>query len=211
MFRFDLFRQDDMAALLTLVGEVTELPADKTVRRTHVLTGVLKIVGGRSAVAVEMALPEEGPFARPGTVVNINTSCEAEARGSEMYLVHNMPADPALHEFLAARGKTITMLRHPDDRAWYRSEHFDMVRRPFDIDHSLYCRLTLPDGKDMAIGVKRCPGDPLFSEREKALVHLLHTYAPHVYYAPMPADSDISGLAPRFQPVMRYLLQGDGE
>ena len=25
MFRFDLFRQDDMAALLNLVGEVTEL------------------------------------------------------------------------------------------------------------------------------------------------------------------------------------------
>lgn len=211
MCRFDLFRESDMAAMLKLVGEVTELPADKTVRRTHVLAGLLKIIGGRSAAAVEMALPEEGPFARPGTIININTTCEAEARGSEMYLVHNMPADPALHEFLASRGKTITMLRDPDDKEWYRSPHYDMVRRPFDIDHSLYCRLTLPDGMDIAVGIQRCPGDPQFTERDKAIVHFLHTNAPHVYYAPRPKRPELDQLAPRLQPVMRYLLQGDAE
>src|SRR4051794_10202836 len=127
MFRFDLLRETDIGAVLRLTGEVSELPADKTVRRTHVLTALLKIIGGRSAVALEMALPEEGPFARPGTIINVNTSCEAEARGAELYLVHNMPADPALDEFLKVRGQTITMLRHPDDQQWYRSAHYDIV------------------------------------------------------------------------------------
>ena len=36
MFRFETVQHADMAALLRLVGEVTELPADKTIRRTHV-------------------------------------------------------------------------------------------------------------------------------------------------------------------------------
>ncbi|HEX3356689.1 MAG TPA: helix-turn-helix transcriptional regulator [Tepidisphaeraceae bacterium] len=211
MFRFDLVREADMAALLRLVGEVTELPADKVIRRTHVLTELLKLVGGRSAAAMEMALPGEGPLARPGTIININTSCETEARYSELFLVHNDPADPALTEFLAARGQTITMVRHVQDREYYRSAHYDIVRRPFDIDHSLYCRLTLPDGNDMSIGVQRAHGDPEFSERDKAIVHLLHTNAPHVYYAPATARVELEALAPRLQPVLRYLLQGDAE
>ena len=211
MFRYDSIRQTDVAALLRLVGEVTELPADKVVRRTHVLNGLLSLIGGRSAVAMEMALPEEGPLARPGTVININYSCETEARCSEMFLVHNDPPDPALPEFLAARGQTLTMVRRIDDREYYRSAHFDIVRRPFGIDHVLYCRLTLPDGNDVAVGVLRCPGDREFSEREKAIVHLLHTNAPHVYHVAKPARSELDRLAPRLQPVLRYLLQGDAE
>jgi DNA-binding CsgD family transcriptional regulator len=216
MFRYDLIREADTAALLTLVGEVTELPADATLRRTHVLKGLLGLIGARSAAAMEMARPEEGPLARAGTVININTSCEAEVRCAERFLVHNDPADPALPAFLAARGRTITMVRRVDDQAYYRSPHFDIVRRPFDIDHSLYCRLPLPDGTDVAVGLQRCPGDPKFSERERAIVHLLHTNAPHVYYAPPTAAAaaarpELDRLAPRLQPVLRYILQGDAE
>jgi DNA-binding CsgD family transcriptional regulator len=211
MFRFDALREADMAALLRLVGEVTELPPDKVVRRTHVLNRLLSLVGGRSAAAIEMALPDEGPLARPGTVININYGTEAEARHSERYLVHNDPADPALPEFIAARGRTLTMVRRIEDKEFFRSPHFDIVRRPFDIDHSLYCRLTLPDGTDVSVGIQRCPGDPRFSEREKAIVHLLHTHAPHVYHVPGPAPSEYDQLAPRLRPVLRYLLQGDAE
>src|SRR5688572_1857106 len=121
MFRFDAVREADMASLLRLVGEVTELPADKVVRRTHVLNGLLSLIGGRSAVAMEMAIPAEGPFARAGTVININYGSEAEARYSERFMVHNHPADPALPEFLGARGQTVTMVRHIEDREYYRS------------------------------------------------------------------------------------------
>lgn len=213
MFRFDLMHESDIATLLRIVGEVSELPHDKAVRRTHVLRCLLKLIGGRSAVAMEIALPDEGPFARAGTIVNIDTSCEAETVGSEIYLVHNIPADPALDGFLAARGQTVTMVRDPSaDRQWYRSPHYDIVRRPFDIDHSLYCRLTLPDGCDMAVGVQRCPGDPPFTEREKAIVHLLHTNAPHVYAAAQRAtEPRLERLAPRLQPVLRYLMQGNSD
>jgi DNA-binding CsgD family transcriptional regulator len=211
MFRFDLLRQDDISALLTLVCEVTELPADKVVRRTHVLRRLLKLVGGRSAVAVEMASPEEGPFARPGSIINVDYSTDLEARYSELYLIHNDPADPSLPKFLAARGKMITMVRDLDDAEFYRSAHFDTVRRPFDMDHSLYCRLPLPDGQDVAVGIQRCPGDPLFSDRERALMHLLHMSAPQVYYAPKPRVPELDALAPRLKPVLRCLLQGDAE
>ena len=162
-------------------------------------------------MALELALPEEGPFARAGTVINIDYGSDAEARYSERYLVHNDPADPALPGFLAARGRTLTMVRDIEDKDYFRSPHFDIVRRPFDIDHSLYCRLTLPDGTDVAVGLQRCPGDPAFSEREKAMVHLLHSNAPHVYHVPRPVPSELDALAPRLQPVLRYLLQGDAE
>src|SRR3954470_7407545 len=142
-FRFDAIRGSDTAAMLRLVGEVTELAPDKNARRTHVLKRLLSLIGGRSAVIVEIAKPEEGPFARPGTIININYSCEAEARYSEMYLIHNTPADPALPAFLAARRQTLTMSREIQDREFKRSQHYDIVRRPWDIDHSLYCRLPL--------------------------------------------------------------------
>jgi DNA-binding CsgD family transcriptional regulator len=211
MFRFDLIRESDMAALLRLVGEVTELPANKGVRRTHVLSGLIKVIGGRSAAFMEMALPDEGPLARAGTVINIQTSCEAEERYAERFLVHNDPADPALPEFIAARGQTLTMIRNVEDKQYYRSPHFDIVRRPFDIDHSLYCRLPLPDGTDVSVGIQRSPGDPPFSERDKAIIHLLHTSAPHVYHVGTPARPEVDRLAPRLQPVFRYLLQGDAE
>src|SRR4029453_8903471 len=107
--------------------------------------------------AVDMAPPEVGPFAVAGTIINVNYGSEAEARYSEMYLVHNEPADPALPDFLAARGQTVTMTREIDDSEYCRSAHFNVVRRPFDIDHSLYCRLTTPDGNDVAVGIQRCP------------------------------------------------------
>jgi DNA-binding NarL/FixJ family response regulator len=103
------------------------------------------------------------------------------------------------------------MVRGHDDAEWYRSSHYEIVRRPFQIDHSLYCRLSLPDGTDMAVGIQRCPGDREFTERDKAIVHLLHTHAPHVYYAPRQNQPGLDRLAPRLQPVMRYLLQGDAE
>ena len=215
MSRFDLVREGDVAALLRLVGEVTELPHDKVVRRTHVLNALLSLIGGRSAAAMEMARPDEGPLARAGTIINLHYGSDAEARHTEQFLVHNDPADPALPEFLAARGQTITMVRRVDDRVYYRSPHYDIVRRPFGIDHSLYCRVALPDGTDVSVGLQRCPGDPAFSEREKAMVHLLHTNAPHVYAVPAPpagsAQSELERLAPRLQPVLRYLLQGDAE
>ena len=211
MFRFDLIREADMAGLLRLVGELTELPQDKIIRRTHVLNGLLNLIGGRSAAVMEMALPDEGPLARAGTVININTSCETEVRYAEQFLVHNNPSDPALPEFLAARGQTLTMVRHVEDKEYYRSAHFDIVRRPFDIDHSLYCRLPLPDGTDVSIGLQRCHRDPQFSERDKAIIHMLHTNAPHVYYVAAPERSESLRLAPRLQPVFRYLLQGDAE
>lgn len=211
MTGYECVREADFAALLRLAGEVTELPADKVVRRTHVLTGLLALVGGRSAAAMEMALPDEGPLARAGTVINVNYGSEAEARYSERFLVHNDPPDPALPDFLAARGRTLTMTRQVDDAEYYRSPHYDIVRRPFDIDHSLYCRLRLPDGNDMSVGIQRCPGDPLFTDREKAVVHLLHTNAPHVYCAREAPRAELDRLAPRLRPVLRYLLQGDAE
>jgi DNA-binding CsgD family transcriptional regulator len=211
MVGYNAVGETDVAALLRLVGEVAELHADKIVRRTHVLKGLLSLIGGRSAVAMEAASCDEGPLARAGTVINVNYGCELEARQSELFLLHNDPADPAMPEFIAARGQTVTMVRHVDDNTFYRSEHYNVVRRPFDIDHSLYCRTPLPDGNDLIVGIQRCPGDPVFSDRDKALAHLLHSNAPHVYCCGKPAVKELDQLAPRLQPVLRYLLQGDAE
>jgi DNA-binding CsgD family transcriptional regulator len=215
MFRYDLVREGDVAALLRLVGEVTELPADKVVRRTHVLRGLLSLVGGRSALAMEMALAGEGPLARAGTVINVDYGSELEARCSERFLVQNDPADPAMPGSLAARGRTVTTTRDVDDRAYYRSAHFQVVRRPFDIDQVLYCRVPLPDGSgDVGVGILRGRGERGFDEREKATVHLLHTSAPHVYHvggAGAVAAPELEGLAPRVRPVLRCLLRGDAE
>lgn len=212
MYRFDALRHDDLAALFRLTGEVGELPADKAVRRTHVMAALLKLIDGRSILCLEMATPDEGPYARPGSILHVDPGSEAEARGIEHHLVHDTLPDPILTEFRHARGGPRTMVRSPaDDPVWYRSDHYNLVRRPFQIDHSLYCRATMPDGTDLRVAIQRCPGDPRFTDRDRAMIELLHTHAPHVYHAPAPSRPELDALAPRLRPVMRYLLQGDAE
>src|SRR4051794_41586923 len=80
MARSQALRANDMAALLRLAGEVSELPSDKLVRRQHVLAGFLKLVGGYTAVAFKMADPGEGAIARPGTVVHVDATSELARR-----------------------------------------------------------------------------------------------------------------------------------
>ena len=211
MVRFDLLKEADVAGLLTLVGEVTELSADKRVRRTHVIRRLLRMIGGRSVAFVEIANPDEGPFARAGTIINLNTSGEAEARLAEAFMLHYTVPDPAMTGFLVTRGQRVTMFRQIDDRDWYRSDHFNLLRRPFDMDHSLYARLPLPGGQDVGVAIQRSLREPVFTERERAMVHFLHTHASQVYHVQPPSAPEIEALAPRLKPVLRLLLQGDAE
>ena len=102
------------------------------------------------------------------------------------------------------------MTRQIDDREWYRCDHYNLVRRPLDIDHSLYCRLALPDGNDFGVALQRGLGDPQFTDREKAIVHFLHTHAAYVYHVPG-GQPGLDQLAPRLRPVLKFLLQGDAE
>jgi hypothetical protein len=80
VFRYDSVREGGVAALLNSEGDVTELPADKIVRRTHVANGFLSLIGGRSAVVMEVALPGDGPLARVGAP-RVRRSWQEHGRG----------------------------------------------------------------------------------------------------------------------------------
>lgn len=164
-----------------------------------------------------MANRGEGPFGRANSSTHVQAASRQEELGIDRFLVHNDPPDPALDQFIRMRNSVVTMVRpHVTNAVWYNSEHYNLVRRPHQIDETLYCRLVLPDGQDLGVGIQRCPGDPPFSDRERATVHMFHSNAAGVYYAPPPAppkivDPRIGGLAPRLRNVLERLLKGESE
>jgi DNA-binding CsgD family transcriptional regulator len=63
MFRFDLPREADVAALLRIVDEVSELPPHQVVRRTHMLAALASLTGDAATAHPRLdALP---PRLRP--------------------------------------------------------------------------------------------------------------------------------------------------
>ena len=65
------YAHDDVAAMLKIAGEVAELPVDVHVRRGHVLSGLLGLIGGCSAVCCEMDarhVADGSGWAIPGSI-----------------------------------------------------------------------------------------------------------------------------------------------
>lgn len=99
------------------------------------------------------------------------------------------------------------------DRQWYRSAHYNEVRKPAGVNHCVASNFdSPPDGWRDELCVHRDVGDAPFTPRQQKMLHLFHLESDWVYRpAPAPADPQVARLAPRVKRVLDLLLAGDGE
>jgi DNA-binding CsgD family transcriptional regulator len=225
----------DVAALLRIAGEAGELGRNETVRRRHVLERLLSLVGGCWAVCSEM---DPSPVNESGWAVPNSITCAGELSSYQQdvidrYLTGKLAAlDPCIPPLLRTN-KPVATVRREDvvDDSWFRSDHFDRVRRPLGFGESMYGILTTPDGRRLKLSMHRELNDPSFTQRDVRLVQMFNENLAGLYIAPACAcacacacaggaagpgaarqhHAALATLPARVRPVLQRLLAGDGE
>ena len=215
------FTDLDVAALLRIAGEVSELGEDLHARRSHILDGLLTLIGGCSAVCCEMD-PQHvhgSGWAVPNSVTCAGGLSTGQHALIDRYLSGHLAAlDPCVPPLLRDEHSVATVRRSDviDDSRWYRSDHFNAVRRPLGFGESIYGKLVTPDGRHLKLSLHRESDDGPFTKRDVQLLHVFNENLAGLYTAPVraatsPADDRTAGLPARVQPVLRRLLAGDSE
>jgi hypothetical protein len=207
----------EMAVLLRLGSEVAGLPADKVVRRRHVIDTLRQMVGAATACCFEANRTGGSGLAHPGTIVYSDGTPHTDDP-RQNYLLRGTPANPAARPILQSPEAYLTQRRSAvlDDAHWYGSEHFHAVTRPLNLDDSICSRLRLPDENVLYMAIHREIGDEPFTERHCELVQFFNVHAFRLYHVPGKADPAkddprVKALPPRLRPVLFGFLDGDGE
>ena len=230
--------------MLRLAGEAGELPAGSEARRLHLLDGLRQLVGGQAAL---MFVISTDPLNRPlleagdGPMLSVGLSPEQQANFLR-YLTSPSPKphNPVVPGVLQRMDPLLTQHRRQvgDEDTWYRSPFFEQFQAPMGLDDTLYPRLPLGNGRNLALAVFRPLRDRrLFTDRDCQLVDLFHANTARLYQVPAApplaraaappgaavvgtplvgavpaaADRQVEALPPRLKPVLHYLLAGDGE
>jgi DNA-binding CsgD family transcriptional regulator len=217
------FNDTDVSALLRIAGEVNELSpnADVHTRRTHILQRLLVLIGGCWAVCTEI---DRRYLNDNGWAVPQSVTCAGELTSYQQdivarYVTGNLgEVDPSIPPLLKRRGSVVTVRRvDVVDHSWYRSDHFNLVRRPIGFGESLYGLLTTPDGRRLKLSLHREMNDAPFSERHVQLLQMFNENLASLYVAPRPANERATSaghwpaLPARLRPVLERFLAGDGE
>src|SRR5689334_18292908 len=116
----------DVAALLQIAGEVGELTQDLHVRRTHILSRLLRLIGGCWAVCSEMDprhLHGSG-WAVPNSITYAGTLSSYQQDIIDRYVTGQLAAlDPSIPPLLRLGRRVATVRRGDvvDDSSWFGS------------------------------------------------------------------------------------------
>jgi DNA-binding CsgD family transcriptional regulator len=220
------FTDVDVAALLRIAGEVGELGEDLHLRRRHILDGLLGLMGGCSAVCSEID-PQHvhgSGWAVPNSITCAGGLSSNQQAMIDRYLTGHLSAlDPCIPALLRSDASVVTLRRTDviDDSMWYRSDHFNEVRRPLGFGESIYAKLTTPDGRRLKLSFHRESNDLPFTQRHAELLHVFNENLARLYVATASAVSvahrpprpgnHIPDLPQRLRPVLQRLLAGDAE
>jgi DNA-binding CsgD family transcriptional regulator len=227
----------DVAALLRIAGEAGELEQGLQVRRAFILNRLLALIGGCGAACsqIDPRHASDGGWCFPNSITLSGALASHEGLTTR-YLTGRLGAlDPCIPHLLrrADPGAVVTFRREDViDRSWYRSEHFNDLRRPLGFGESLYAAVPLPAGGRLKLTLFRELNDPLYTQREVRLVQLFNENLAALYGDPAaaaaaaataaagtatvppptrPLDGHIVSLPPRLRPVLRQLLAGDSD
>ncbi|HSV15503.1 MAG TPA: LuxR C-terminal-related transcriptional regulator, partial [Tepidisphaeraceae bacterium] len=204
-------------SLLRIASEVGELDQDTYVRRRHILQRLLGLIGGCWAICSQIdPLHVNGSgWAVPNTITRAGKLSDYQQNVIDQYLTGQLDAlDPCTPHLLKRQSPVVTFCRaEVVDRSWFRSDHFERVRRPLGFGESMYGKLTTPDGRCLKISLHREFSDAPFSDRHVQLLHVFNENLAGLYISPQRAGGPgpVDTLAPRLRPVLQRLLAGDSE
>jgi DNA-binding CsgD family transcriptional regulator len=220
-----MFNDADVGALLRICGEVGELTQDTWIRRAHILNRLLKLFGGCWAVCSEMDPRFVGGsgWAFPNSITHAGELSSYQQRLIDEYLTGRLDAlDPCVPHLLREPMPVATFRREDVvDRSWFRSDHYNCIRRPLGFGESMYAKLVTPQGRYLKLSIHRELHDSPFTERHAQLLHIFNQnlsnlYDPAPRREPLPAplvlpDPRVNSLPPRLRPVLQRILAGDAE
>jgi DNA-binding CsgD family transcriptional regulator len=214
------FSSMDVALLLRIAGEVNELDSDVTIRRAHILNRLLGLIGGCSAVCSELdpRHADQTGWAIPNSITCSGGLTPHQRGLIDHYLRGNLSAlDPCVPHLLRNPAPVAT-IRRTDviDRSWFRSDHFNEVRRPLGFGESIYAKFVAPDGRRLKLSFHREMNDTPYTERHAQLLQLFNQNLANLYVLPrtehsQETDARIDSLPARVRPVLQRLLAGDAE
>jgi DNA-binding CsgD family transcriptional regulator len=209
-------RLQDVRAIYRLVGECRELGADSRTWRQHALTRLRVLVDAMVGVGGELAAPFSPSNQAILQVVDVGWDSQ---KARHFHLAYHrsqaMAHDPFIRQFSRLPGRFNT--RSPEQlinmRHWHASKAFNDYIRPAGVDAGLFSQQGLDTGTFNTLSFHRVLGAPLFTRRERRLVHLFHQeIGPLIGRALSSArEPSLTDLAPRVRQTLGCLLEGDSE
>lgn len=185
----------EVRALLRLCNALHEAPPDPTGRKRRMLQALCRLLRADAAVCVVSHTGAATPAAtRRGASPVVSTARWAAS------------ADDA---------RALAALYRPPDGRRGRPASRQVIPSGYDaVDHCLRSAVAVP-GTHMRACVtllRRPAGRRRFTDRERAVLDLLHAEMDWLYRADLPVDtSDAQDLTPRQRQTLHLLLAGNGE
>jgi DNA-binding CsgD family transcriptional regulator len=195
--------------LVRLVGEVRELARTSADPLSHLLEGMVQLVGGEMGAFGRMPR-DMVPGSNATQMVFAGGWSDEVRRGfARLYQRdHGSAVNPFVSSMIAQTPPgAITVGRRCDfmqDREWYRSAFFNEFGRPWRVGDSVSGFVRLADGRSMAFTNLRGLRARHYSEVDRALVELLVEQCVAQLFAPRP----VRPLSPRQLQVRGRLLDG---
>jgi DNA-binding CsgD family transcriptional regulator len=139
-----------------------------------------------------------------------------DTRLTERLIVHGVCPDPIMETLVQTSTFPRVWLRSaimPDAR-WHRTEHYEQMRRPCDLEHTLYAIVCPMWGQRLFLALDRGRRMPNFNRAEVVLLHSFLAANPHrLALKPPPDQSRFLGvsLTLRQRDVLQGLLEGMSE
>ena len=215
----------DVKAALDLNNSLRDLAGDRDACVNHLLQGLCRILHGTTAVLTEVSQCHAGQQPKILSMTENGWLDGGQRRRFLGYSQEDIPHDPVVPPVLrqleacgpAGRdgGNTLTFLRRElaDDPTWYRSTHWNELRRPVQLDDSIYSIYRLPEpGHVMALCLIRAAEDGAFQDADRAIMGLLHDSIGWLHQTRhAPTRTSTAGLSRRQCDVLRHLMAGDSE
>jgi DNA-binding CsgD family transcriptional regulator len=215
-------REAEVKAMLSLVGELSELPADVDRRQDHLMKGLCAWLGAQACAAAVVRWPSDAGAFSIERFWDVGWAGERERSAFLGYIEGELGKDPmvaplgrALHSDRAPTAVTRRRIELFADPEWYGHPNIQEVRPAARVDDCLYTVIRQP-GTDLGIFLvlHRPWGDRRkFGPRDRQMLDLFHgslgwMYARAWHPWHPPAD-DADSLSPRLRDVLDRLLAGD--
>jgi DNA-binding CsgD family transcriptional regulator len=213
MIDYSQFTSGDVTAMMRLLSEVRELPADFESRAQHLLHGLCELVHAPVGILCELQDYRPGGDWQCRPRIDFGWAGDAERRWNMAFFEGEQLDDPMTNLCVKRMEPVLTCQRRDliDDRAWYQSGNVNELRRRARIDHCIYSNYRLDNtGRAIGIAIHRAWGEPEFTRRDLAIVDMVHQWQP-IYRPGEQEDERVRELPPRQKQILKALQAGLSE
>jgi DNA-binding CsgD family transcriptional regulator len=215
----------DVRALFQLLGELRELGQEPDQWRARLAIGLARLCGARLTHATELKVrvvaatdaTHCGHYVECLHERSEGLSAEQSTRFQRELLDLPGEADPAFPAMVPLYGTSFTRRRQQlaSDRDWYGSSAANDYFRRYDCDDYIKSMepVELPGGTQLLCGITLYRGwrERPFSERERALVSLLHEQLAGDWREAHAGPPELRYMAPRLRQTCSLLMRGLSE